>query len=133
MLPDISIIEKEDFVNYFREQIDKIQIDGHPLQFDEKDNGFFSLHFGHKNLEKKQVFYAMFNGERLPLKSLGLENIRIEDEADATAYHIPEGSLIIYDPQDLCLKPQINEISTLQIAPSILKNFSLSVPNYMQE
>ena len=69
----------------------------------------------------------------MPLEQLGLENISIEDETNTNAYHIKEGSLIIYDPQDTKPKVIRRNISCLEIAPMILQNFSVKIPEYMNQ
>jgi hypothetical protein len=133
MLPYVSILVEEEWAGRFREALSKLTICGQPMNFDEKQNGFFALLFGQKNLEKKQIDSAIFDGKIASFESLGLENIQIEDETDSTAYHIPQGSLIIYDPQDRSPKGSRTQISTLEITPTILKNFSIKVPDYMSD
>ena len=44
-----------------------------------------------------------------------------------------EGSLLIYDPQDTSYKQIIRKISCLEIAPMILHNFSVNIPEYMNQ
>jgi hypothetical protein len=81
-------------------------------------------------LTKPQV--AMFGGREVPFKDLGLAPVEIEDKAGSNAYHIPNGTLLIYDPQDLGPKPGFTQISTEEIAPTILENYSMPIPSYMR-
>ena len=62
---------------------------------------------------------------------LGLENVEIEDKSDCSGYHIPEGCLVIYDPRDQSAKAVRPDISTLELAPAILQNYAIPVPDYM--
>jgi len=112
----------------------RLHIDGKPVSFREKDHGFFSLDLGHKNLYQGPQF-AVFNGNPISFTDMGLQNVEIEDKSDANAYHIPQGCLVIYDPKGRILSPRWPraDISTLDIAPALLKNFALPVPEYMQK
>ena len=79
-------------------------------------------------MEDRCVFDVDLAGEKIPFADLGLENTTIEDESNASGYHIPEGSLIIYDPQNTTNNTVTREqISTVEIVPKILNNFSLPV------
>ena len=85
---------------------------------------------GHKNLYKGPQT-AVFDGQPIAFADLGLHNVEIEDKSDANAYHIPQGCLIIYDPKNAAPKPVRPDISTLELAPAILKNFAVRIPEYM--
>jgi hypothetical protein len=65
------------------------------------------------------------------LEECGLRNTEIEDKSGTSAYHIPEGCLFIYDPQDRSVKNERPTISALDIAPVILRNFGTERPEYM--
>jgi hypothetical protein len=96
-----------------------------------KKDTFFSINFGHRNLEE-----ADFSFKEVPVKlaSAGLFNEQIDDESDGTAYHIPEGCLIVYDPANTETKnTRIKGIPTTAIAPSLLEHFNIAIPNYMNE
>jgi hypothetical protein len=60
-----------------------------------------------------------------------LENRVIEDKSASTAYHIPQGTTLIYSA-DSAGTPR-TEISTLDLAPSILQNFGVAIPSYMRK
>jgi hypothetical protein len=111
--------------------LNQVSIDGKPLVFRQKEGGFFSINLGHRNLPSNFVSY---NGSQVSFQELGLVNEAIEDESDGTAYHIPEGILLQYDPNDLSVKNKKHKgINTLAIAPSLLQNYGLPVPGYMSE
>jgi len=130
MHPQYNILVHEPKVQKFTHTLDKLEVGGRRLTYRVKRGGFFSLDFGHANLE---VGYALLNGERISFEDLGLCNEVIEDESAGTAYHDPEGSLFIYDPLERTTRQGRNHISTLAIAPSILENFGVAVPAYMSE
>ncbi len=132
MQPDISIFVSENWVAPFRASLENLNIDRGSVQFDQQNQGFFSLFFGHKNLPESASF-ATLNGRNIPFPELGLENVRIDDSANTNAYHIPDGSLIIYDPKNRPENVERKRISTLEISPTILKNFAIEIPNYMQK
>ena len=70
-------------------------------------------------------------GQPRPLSELGMTNLQVEDEADSTAYHVPEGIFVIYDPQDRRGGGERAEVSTLDIAPYFLSDLGVDVPGYM--
>ena len=86
--------------------------------------------FGQVDLSGQKQ-HALVGADQIGFATLGLENVEIEDGGMACAYHIPEGCLFIYDPQDPRVKPDGPAISTLDIAPALLSNFSVEVPGYM--
>ena len=51
-----------------------------------------------------------------------------------TGYHIPQGILASYGPkEDLCFKNNLQIIETDQICPTILNNYGLKIPKYMNK
>jgi len=129
MHPQYNLVVQEDKVAALSNILDKLEVGGSVLTYRTKRNGFFSIDFGHVNLE---IDYALLNGEKISFDELGICNETVDDESAGTAYHDPEGSLLIYDPQHIttvrCRKAFIN---TVAIAPSLLENFGLPVPTYM--
>jgi hypothetical protein len=93
-------------------------------------DGFFEFAFGPmQNYEGPQV--VSLNGNQLSFDQMGLGNMPHEDGVYLTADHIPQGALIVYDPQNGRPQKQRMQMSTLDIAPAILKNFSIPKPAYM--
>ncbi|MGB0525288.1 MAG: hypothetical protein ACPGJS_20105 [Flammeovirgaceae bacterium] len=130
MHPQYNLAVKDAKVAEFKAALAELYINNKPLNYREKEGGFFSLDFGHKNLDSGQVTYQ---GNPASFAEFGLENIPIDDETGSTAYHIKEGSLFIYDPQHLGKGKDGRKfgISTCTIAPSILENFGITTPSYM--
>jgi hypothetical protein len=66
------------------------------------------------------------------MSELGIDPVVIEDRTGSSAYHIPNGTLLIYDPANRSPKPGYTQISTEDIAPTILQNYSVPVSGYMR-
>ncbi|MFZ1008329.1 MAG: hypothetical protein WAN65_15920, partial [Candidatus Sulfotelmatobacter sp.] len=129
MLPRYSFRVKPHKATRFREALGRFLVDNRPVRVDEAENGFFMIFLGHYNLKNTTVVL----GDRvLAFEQMGLANVNIEDLSGTTAYHIPQGCLFIYDPADLASKECRTELSTLDIAPAVLKNFAVAPPAYMQ-
>jgi hypothetical protein len=134
MIPQTNVCVLPSRAAQFRSSVEQLLIDGKPVSFDEREDGFFSISLGYRNIhERRQT--AQVNGRPVPFADLGLSILRIDDKCGATAYHVPSGSLLIYDgrasagaPSGQTTRPQI---STRDIAPAILRNFSLPIPDYM--
>lgn len=133
MFPEFGIIVEPEWVEEFRNQLSQLSIEGKIVKFAQKEDGLFALVFGQVNLAQKRVTNALLKGRSVLLEQLGLENISIEDETNSNAYHIKEGSLVIYDPKDHRIKRNRKQISCLEIAPMLLENFSVKIPEYMSE
>lgn len=131
MFPEVGVTVKEEWIKKFRHSLEQLQIEDRPVHFAEKEHGLFALFFGQVNLPQKQIYHAVLERESISLESLGFENISIEDETNTNAYHTPLGALLIYDPQDIKLKENRKQISSLDIAPMLLNNFSIPIPTYM--
>ncbi|RMD96232.1 MAG: hypothetical protein D6812_17485, partial [Deltaproteobacteria bacterium] len=130
MAPKISVFVRDRAsADRFRENLRNLAIQHTPLAFDEREQGFFSLAFGQKNLSEVTVTLA---GAPIPIEELGLSNTRIEDLTGSNAYHIPAGSLLIYDPTAQKIDATRTQIDTIEIAPAILRNFGIAPPSYMR-
>ena len=105
-------------MDFFRERLRSLYVDGSPVHFREAENGFFSIDLGQEGfLTKPQV--ANLEGRNVPFKDLGMTPVEIEDKTHSSAYHIPKGTLLIYDPSTPGQKPGFTQISTTEIAPTI--------------
>jgi hypothetical protein len=82
----------------FRDTIAALRSAGKPIRHTEAGHDFVMISLGHKNLTGTDTVQV---GERvLSFQALGLSNTPIEDTSETSAYHIPQGCLVIYDPQD---------------------------------
>ena len=129
MYPQYNVNVNEESAAHFKLCLDKLKINGEPMVHRQKGALFFSLNFGHVNLAADAV---TVNDEPVTLESVGLKNMKIDEQSSGTAYHVPEGSMFVYDPQDKSEKKErIKTKDTRQVAPSILENFNIAVPDYM--
>jgi hypothetical protein len=132
MLPQWNLLMSPGLEDLARKRLSAVEICGEPLSFRERERGFFSIDMGHPNVSEDKCDLRVDN-QRKSLADLGLRNVEISDKSGSSAYHIPEGCLFIYDPKDRSRKLGRPEISTLEIAPAILRNFGLQAPGYMAQ
>lgn len=131
MLPIFSFRVKECWIDVFRHALSGLEINARAVDFEEKEGGFFSLLLGQKNIKESESLNVKLQDHKYSFSDVGLENIVIEDESCASAYHIPEGSLLIYDPTRRPVSVEKAPISVRAIAPTLLEVFGVPVPDYM--
>ncbi|MEP2771238.1 MAG: hypothetical protein ABJH05_03750 [Fulvivirga sp.] len=110
------------------EKLNSLFISGESIQSRTKENGFVSFDLGHRNLAEEK---AIYQGNKISFADYGLVNEPIQDEASGTAYHIPEGSLLVYDKHIQESSERIKGIDTKCILPSILEHFGIDKKEYM--
>jgi len=71
------------------------------------------------------------NDSEMEMQKLGIRDVNITDLSGQTAYHIPQGSVMIYSPKQQCRTTPIETISALEIAPMVLNNYNIPAPSYM--
>ena len=133
MLPRYNCFVSEAKAKIFRDNLRSLLVDGAPVEWAEAEKCFFMLKLGHENLyEKSQSVWL--DSREISFESMGLENTPIEDKSSATAYHVPSGVLLIYNPKATTPQKEGSrpQVSTLELAPTILKNYAIPVPEYMQ-
>ena len=130
MVPQFNVQVHVDRRNEFEEKLNSFRINDQPIHSRQKAEGFYSLDIGFPNLDESKIKIELM-GQFIPLEHSGMENVKIQDRCGATAYHIPQGSLIIYSPSHVKSSGDISTISTTDIAPSILRNFNIAIPDYM--
>ncbi len=128
MFPQYNIKINAVKVETLRNGLKDLRINGQHVEFREQEGGFFAIDFGQKNIKEE---FATLGDEKISFEELGLENMMIEDKSGSTAYHIPEGIMVIYDPKDLTAKEGITKIPSTAVAPALLYNFGLDIPEYM--
>jgi hypothetical protein len=132
MAPQVSVFVIPDRQELLRKSLSSMRVNGQPVEWHEKDLGFFSISFGQENLDGAKTRIEI-GGRTLSTVEMGMENVEIQDKSNTTAYHIPAGSLLMYDPRqtsasDGAGRPQV---STLDIAPFIISTLGVPVPDYM--
>ncbi len=132
MVPQFNVQIHVDKRKEFEEKLATLRINDQPVSFRQKAEGFYSLDIGFPNLDESKIKIELL-GQMIPLIYSGMANVKIQDRCGATAYHIPQGSLIIYAPITGLNGNDVATISTTDIAPSILRNFNIPVPDYMSK
>lgn len=131
MLPQFNLHVSADRAVAVAKELAQVSVAGGSLGFREAANGFFSLDFGHPNLPESRC-YVEHRGRRYSAAEAGLTNEEIKDKSGSNAYHIPNGTLLIYNPEECAPKPGRTQISALEVAPAILANFGVPIPCYMR-
>jgi hypothetical protein len=130
MIPQYIVSVSEEAGAKFRDRMQTLTINGNAVELVDLGNNVFQFSIGQVNLDDTST-HIRLDGQKCNLSELGMANVRIDDESGAYAYHIPQGILLVYDPSNP--KGQdCGSISTQDIAPSILANFSVPRPAYMR-
>ena len=131
MLPQTNVMVREDLREEFENKLRELKVVNQPLGFRQTDAGFFAMDFGQPNLHRRPT-PIRYGGERLPLAEFGMEAVEIEDRSDTTAYHVPEGILVAYDPKNPVTSPARDRVSALSVAPALLRAFGQKPRDYMR-
>ena len=132
MVPQFNVQVHVDKRKEFEERLATFRINDKQIQSRQKAEGFYSLDIGFPNLDESKIKIELM-GQTIPLEHSGMQNVKIQDRCGATAYHIPQGSLIIYAPAKGLNGNDVATISTTEIAPTILRNFNVGIPKYMNK
>jgi hypothetical protein len=132
MVPQFNVQVHVDKRKEFEDKIATFRINGMQIQSRQKAEGFYSLDIGFPNLDGSKIKIELM-GQIIPLEHSGMENVKIQDRCGATAYHIPQGSFIIYAPAKGLNGNDVATVSTTDIAPTILRNFNIAIPDYMKK
>lgn len=131
MLPQVNLRIAETAVDRFRAALGQLRIAGEPVETHELPGGLFVLRFGQTNLAQRPDA-VRFRGQAVDPAALGFENLRVDDRSGVTAYHVPQGALVVYQPGRPAAARGRTQISTLDVAPAILRAFGQSPPAYMR-
>ncbi|TMI97212.1 MAG: hypothetical protein E6H08_02585 [Bacteroidetes bacterium] len=132
MVPQFNVQVHVDKRTEFEEKLATLRINDQSVNFRQKAEGFYSLDIGLPNLDESKIKIELMR-QLIPLEHSGMENVKIQDRCGATAYHIPQGSFIIYAPAKGLNGNEVANISTVDIAPAILRNFNVAIPDYMSK
>ena len=104
----------------FLAAVARVTVGGTPIQARSDEQGFVSLEFGQADSAIGEV---QLDGRAVAPEELGLEIVIVEDEAGSSGYHVPEGSLLVFDP--LAVREwsatERPEIPTTHLAPAVLR------------
>jgi len=130
MLPQCNFEVRSDLITEVRDSLTKLIIADKPITFRESGN-LFSIDFGHGNVSDDATRVRL-RQQSMSLAELGLKNVAIDEKSGANAYHIPQGCLLIYDPARRPSGLASAQVSTLDLAPTILHSFGIEIPSYMK-
>lgn len=130
MMPQFNVHIHVDKRKEFEDKVETFYINDIKINYRIKGEGLYCLDVGLNNADESTVKIELM-GEVIPLQFSGLENVQIQDRCGATAYHIPQGTLLIYPSGKGSNDKGISTISTTEIAPAILKNYNIKLPGYM--
>ncbi len=128
MLPQFNFAIAEGKAGVIEQNIAGLRINGEPIVYRRLEGRGFSIDLGHANLKQTDV---TLNATPIALTETGMRNVVIEDKSSSTAYHIPEGHLLAYHPSFDETSFAANQLPTEEIAPLILENFGIQIPDYM--
>jgi hypothetical protein len=103
------------------------------MSYNERERGFFQFYVQYDNYAGPDQF--LIGGVSRTLSAAGLGFMTHEDGVNCTAQHIPTGSLWVYrlgSSHRGAAGAARREISTLDVAPSLLRFFGHSPPSYME-
>lgn len=131
MVPEYNIWVDEGKRDRFIQNAASLTVCGKKLKIDPLGENRFRMRFFCVNRDELE---AEYQGETVNAEVFGFVNVDLQDAAGSNAYHIPSGSLMVYDPMapEVHITLQPERISTLEVAPSILQNFSIAKNPYMQ-
>lgn len=130
MRPQTNIRVNGEQVSQFRGKLESLRIEGNRIRYRESGGGFFSIDIGNP-WRKDEPLVGELAGRAIALSDLGIELVEIDDKANTSAYHIPQGTLLIYDPLEKSTKPGYTQINSKELAPTILRNYGVLAPGYM--
>lgn len=115
------------------EKVRRLRIAGREVDTQLVDERTVEIAFGHANIAEEDFIVLSGNETRDPAE-FGLVNERIEDEVGSAAYHVPEGSLLAYDPRSRGRGGRVpGTVPTTRIAPTLLELLDVERPAYMDE
>jgi hypothetical protein len=134
MLPRVIIAMKNGNAPAFARKLGHVQIAGRgPLPWRQLAHDVFRIHPG--ALQNVRDAFCVIDGQHVPFAELGFQNVEIEDSAGQSAYHVPQGALLIYDPYDSgseATTRRRQKIPTTAVAPMLLADLGVPVPSHMR-
>ncbi len=131
MEPRVAVVVAPERVDELVRYLESIRLLEWTIQPTVHEGGFVGWNVPGKNLDAGyETIYV--GDEARTFSELGIAVNEVQDEAGSTAYHIPKGTLIFYDPQHEYANNHRAEVSTLDMAPFLLDLYGLSVPSYMK-
>jgi hypothetical protein len=139
MVPCFSVVVDPARADEFDKALRSISCDDQPMVFEQREVAPLSYDRAGETFH----LFVCFNkytgpptveiaGVPVPFEELGWGFHEQQDNIDCSARHTPHGLLLVYDSAVRKAEGSYRaEISTLDIAPTLLDYFSAPVPNYM--
>ena len=113
-----------------RAKLPTVRINGEPIIHSEHTEGVFMVKFGHINLDEDTLSVEV-EGKPIDWRSAGLKVTPIQDATGSYAYHVPEGIVLVWDPEDERAETVNETIPTQAIAPAMLQAYGVTPPAHM--
>lgn len=131
MLPRLTVRIPEERVVEFENATSAITVGGRSrVKCEHLGHGVFAIK--PPIIRDRSIDFCTLDGEQLPLRVLGFEFVEIDDQSGQTAYHIPEGMMLTWDPSNPATDGVVRDMATIDVAPMILDNFGIRRPDYMR-
>ncbi len=133
MAPQFVFRVKPHAIERFVQKAGSLTVNGQPQKVTRLGEDRVCVDIGVVNLKDPEIEVTL-EGRRVDHREIGLVNLSLQDAAGANAYHVPEGMLMVYDPETAAedaADRETRRISTTEVAPSLLANFGLERPGYM--
>lgn len=131
MAPRVVFTPKTDACFNKLKRLNQLTINGQNINVAHTSSGDVRLDI---KITNQAAIEILDGNQTLEPSRVGIENIHLQDASGSYAYHIPEGILLHYNPNQ-SNKFDSNQswktISVLDFAPSILAKFGIASPSYM--
>lgn len=130
MVPQANVWVSASALERFMQNIGSLTVNGRNISATRMGDGIVRLELG---LPNERIEAVSYQGSAVDGADFGITCLEMMDATGANAYHIPNGMLMVYDPkapETAQMTPK--RISTTEVAPSILRNFAVARPGYMQ-
>lgn len=127
--PHFNIFVEPDYVEEFRRRLDSLRINGQPVDRRKAANGFHGLDFGQPNLGALEVEIEKV---QVNPTEVGLLNKPVHGKKLLCADHVPEGSLIVHNPQAANRQQSRARVPSTSLAPAILLRHGVDPPSHMR-
>ena len=141
MVPCISIALAPARADQFEARLKSVEVGGcrvrrekregaAPFTYDRSGEAAFHLMVYFEALDPARLD-ASIGGVPVAAADLGFGFFAHDEEVGVSGRHTPFGALLVYDPRRAALREPRAAISTLDIAPALLRNFGIPAPKYM--
>lgn len=140
MVPCVSVDLNPEIAESVAARLETIEVMGDKPQ--RSDREIAPMSFQLKNGRSLHIYFYWESrdptgevklGNRVaPIADAGFGFFEHEDNVACSAHHIPEGFLAVFDPTSKAPTAPRSRVSTLSIAPALLRAFKAPVPGYMQ-